>query len=188
MKRLVCSCNCYLYNNILIDPGKGVSVQLPVSGVLITHEHCDHFAGLDAVDSKSAAASRFCAEVINEEKEDFGMCSYFSVDYPEKKVDRILKDGDRVEGDGCSLHVLETPGHAKGALCFYDEDAKVLFSGDTVFPDQGIPRTDLPSSEPEKLIKSYSRLETLDIKTIYPGHGNRIEEKDYVKRIMKMLD
>ena len=82
----------------------------------------------------------------------------------------------------------ETPGHAKGALCFYDEEAKILFAGDTVFPDLGIPRTDLPGSEPEKLKETYSRLETLDIKTIYPGHGEKIEEKDYVKKILKLLD
>jgi glyoxylase-like metal-dependent hydrolase (beta-lactamase superfamily II) len=158
------------------------------SSCLITHEHCDHFAGLNSVDCKSVAASVFAAKVINDKKDEFGMCKYFDIDYPKKTVDRILAEGDIVEGDGCSLRVLETPGHAKGALCFFDEDAKILFSGDTVFPDLGIPRTDLPGSEPDKLKESYGKLETLDIKRIFPGHGEMIDEKDYVKKILKILD
>jgi glyoxylase-like metal-dependent hydrolase (beta-lactamase superfamily II) len=192
MKRFICSCNCYLFNDILIDPGKGIAAHLETINwkpktVVITHEHCDHFAGLDRVDCADVAASKFCADVINEKKNEFGMCSYFNVDYPKKKVNRILKDGDVIKRDGCTLKVIETPGHAKGAICLYDEDAKILFSGDTVFPDMGIPRTDLLSSEPEKLKESYSKLSTLDIKTIYPGHGNEITEKEYVKKIMKNL-
>jgi glyoxylase-like metal-dependent hydrolase (beta-lactamase superfamily II) len=188
MKRFPVSCNCYLYKDILIDPGVGIEkFQFPISTTIITHEHCDHFAGLDIIECKSVAASEFCAEVINDQKDEFGMCKYFQVDYPKKKVNRILKDGELVEGDGCSLRVIETPGHAKGALCFFNEEAGILFAGDTVFPDLGIPRTDLPGSDLEKLKETYSLLGALDINTIYPGHGDKIEEKDYVKKIKKML-
>jgi glyoxylase-like metal-dependent hydrolase (beta-lactamase superfamily II) len=155
--------------------------------IIITHEHCDHFAGLGSIDCKEAAASSFCARVINEKMDEFGMCSYFDVEYPKRKVDRVLTDGDIVEGDGCALRVIETPGHAKGAICLYEEEKKILFSGDTVFPDMGIPRTDLPSSEPDKLESSYRKLETLDIKTIYPGHGNEILEKEYIAKILNLL-
>ncbi|MDD1722278.1 MAG: MBL fold metallo-hydrolase [Methanothrix sp.] len=36
------------------------------------------------------------------------------------------------------LEVMETPGHSTGSLCLYEPRAKVLFSGDTVFPDGNI--------------------------------------------------
>jgi glyoxylase-like metal-dependent hydrolase (beta-lactamase superfamily II) len=202
------SCNSYLYNNILIDAANGIDYKkenIDPDKVVITHEHCDHFSGLDeitissrareqsprgldSVDCNSIAASRFAADVINKEKDDYGMCRYFSVDYPKKKIDLVLADGDIVEGDGCALSVIETPGHAKGAICLYEEEKRMLFSGDTVFPDLGIPRVDLPSSEPQKLKLTYEKLESLDIKTICPGHGSIIDEVDYIKKVKKLID
>jgi len=187
MKTFRSTCNCYLYNSILIDAGKGIMIGQRVSGLAITHEHCDHFAGIDGVDSESIFASRFCADVVNGKKDEYGLCSYLSLDYPKKKVDRVVKDGDYINGDGCTLKVIETPGHAKGAICLFDEDKKILFSGDTVFPDNGMPRTDLKSSEPEKLNGSYAKLASLDIEAIYPGHGKEIRESEYIKKLMKML-
>jgi glyoxylase-like metal-dependent hydrolase (beta-lactamase superfamily II) len=187
MKRLVGSANSYLFNDILIDAAGGIDYQdMDPRMVIITHEHCDHFGGLADIRCSNVRASPFCADVINMQNDEYGLCSYFNYKYPKATV-KGLSGGDLVEGDGASLRVIETPGHAKGAICLYEEEKKLLFSGDTVFPGLGIPRTDLPSSEPEKLKDSYSRLETLDIRAIYPGHGKEITEKDYIKRIRKLI-
>jgi glyoxylase-like metal-dependent hydrolase (beta-lactamase superfamily II) len=55
---------------------------------------------------------------------------------------------------------------------FYDEKAKVLFSGDTLFQD-GCGRTDLPGGSWPQIQQSLHRLFTLDrdIK-VYSGHGS----------------
>jgi len=187
------TCNCYAYNSILIDAGAEVGAAIKTQNprlktLVLTHEHCDHFAGMDEVDCDSIAASKFCADVVNGKKDEYGLCSHLSLGYPKRKVDRVLKDGDNIEGDGCNLKVIETPGHAKGAICLFDEDAKILFSGDTVFPDNDMPRTDLKSSEPQMLKDSYEKLASLDIESIYPGHGKEIMEKNYIRKIMKSLD
>jgi glyoxylase-like metal-dependent hydrolase (beta-lactamase superfamily II) len=173
-----------LHNDILIDAPAGISITDPISKIIITHEHCDHFAGLDEIRCSEVLASEFCAKIINEKRSD-GLCGLVGFAQPKKKVTRAVLDGENIEGDGCSLLVIETPGHAKGAVCLYDEDMKILFSGDTVFPDMGMPRTDLPTSEPEKLAGTYEKLAALDIDAIYPGHGNEIREKKYIKKLME---
>jgi glyoxylase-like metal-dependent hydrolase (beta-lactamase superfamily II) len=109
------------------------------------------------------------------------------MEYPKITKHRVLKEGDMLEESGITLTVIETPGHCAGALCFYSEDQRTLFSGDTVFPDFALPRTDLPTSDYEKLKKSYKKLAKLDVETIYPGHGEMVKNKEYVKKILEQL-
>ena len=54
-----------------------------------------------------------------------------------------------------NFQIIKTPGHTKDSLAFLHDN--ILFSGDTLFHN-GIGRTDLPESIPEKMDKS---LETL---------------------------
>jgi glyoxylase-like metal-dependent hydrolase (beta-lactamase superfamily II) len=65
---------------------------------------------------------------------------------------------------------METPGHSLGSLCLYEEKEKVLFSGDTVFPDGNIGRTDMYGGDTPELVRSIERLTKLDVQTMYPGH------------------
>ena len=70
------------------------------------------------------------------------------------------------------FQVLETPGHSRGGLCFYEANEQVLFSGDTLFAG-AIGRTDQPGGDYDQLMKSiFEKLMTLDgdVKVI-PGHG-----------------
>ena len=39
--------------------------------------------------------------------------------YPDPPPDRELDDGDVIHVAGIDLHVLHTPGHSPGAVCFY---------------------------------------------------------------------
>lgn len=191
MKVLRGSCNSYLYKNILIDAANGIDYKgenIQPKKIIITHEHCDHFSGLSNIDCDEIISSQFTRQVVNEKKDEFGLCSYLSISYPEKKINSSVSEKDIVQGDGFALLVIETPGHAKGAICLYDQEEKILFSGDTVFPDYSMPRLDLLSSEPEELKSSYEKLAALDILAIYPGHGLMIKEKEYIKKLISNLD
>ena len=66
------------------------------------------------------------------------------------------------------LRIILTPGHTKDSLCILYK--QVLFSGDTIFENEGAGRTDLPESEPEKMEESLVRLDKLDYEILCPGH------------------
>jgi glyoxylase-like metal-dependent hydrolase (beta-lactamase superfamily II) len=47
--------------------------------------------------------------------------------------DGALRDGQVLEVAGTRVHVMHTPGHAPGAMCFSVPDLGVVFTGDTLF-------------------------------------------------------
>jgi len=70
-----------------------------------------------------------------------------------------------------SFQTLETPGHTKGGVCYYFEEEKLLFTGDTLFKGT-CGRTDLPGGDGRVLAQSLKKLAALpgDV-TVYPGHN-----------------
>jgi glyoxylase-like metal-dependent hydrolase (beta-lactamase superfamily II) len=104
----------------------------------------------------------------------------------EYKVDETLKEGMVLDTGEWKLRVLETPGHSLGSLCLYEEKEKVLFSGDTVFPDGNIGRTDMFGGNTPELVRSIERLTALDVETMYPGHME-ITNRDVNRQIQMSL-
>ncbi len=79
-----------------------------------------------------------------------------------------------------------TPGHSPGSLCLYCEEKKLLISGDTVFY-MGVGRTDLPGGNMEALAHSITRLASLDIEYLIPGHGEAVRGKDMIQKNFTMI-
>jgi glyoxylase-like metal-dependent hydrolase (beta-lactamase superfamily II) len=88
-------------------------------------------------------------------------------------VPDILLEGGEMFG---KLKVIHTPGHTPGGICLYAEGPKLLFSGDTVFQDGGFGRTDFYGGDALKLLSSIKKLSLLDVKVMYPGHGDVVTE------------
>lgn len=80
-----------------------------------------------------------------------------------------------VKAEGRSLRVVHTPGHDAGSICLYDEDCRILFTGDTVFASgtTGSAR----SGNIDDLRKSLKRLTSMKVDVILPGHGEIAYEK-----------
>jgi glyoxylase-like metal-dependent hydrolase (beta-lactamase superfamily II) len=102
---------------------------------------------------------------------------------PLDKLSTVV-DGERFDGDGYHLTILHTPGHTSGAICLYEYSNKILFSGDTILkhitPNPFIEIKRHHLSNPnyrsiEAYLNSLEKLSALDIRFVFPGHGEYIE-------------
>lgn len=181
----VCT-NCYIINKegsascLVIDPGgeaekiaayirkKGLKSE----GILLTHGHFDHITGVSQLVSLAGGKVYACQEekevLENPQLNGSAMMGYEVAIEPEI----LLRDGQQLTLAGLSFRVIHTPGHTKGGCCYYSEEDKILFSGDTIFMES-IGRTDFPTGNSRELIHSIrNKILTLpDEVHIYPGHG-----------------
>ncbi len=176
--------NCWVIGNrrtreaICIDPGEQADDILHMAsemGVTIkmianSHAHLDHVLGVRGVQSADNAsfllheADLDILQGAAESAARFGM----QVEQP-PDPDHYIDDEQQVEVDGVALHVIHTPGHTRGSVCFYGHG--VLFSGDTLFRNS-IGRTDLPggdfAQEMSSIVDKLLRLP--DDTIVLPGH------------------
>ncbi len=88
-------------------------------------------------------------------------------------VDGTLDDGERrVLGADppFALRVLHTPGHARGHLCFLEENRRVLIAGDMV-AGFGTIVIDPPEGDMTDYLDSLERLAGLEPRFLFPAHG-----------------
>ncbi|WP_435333362.1 MBL fold metallo-hydrolase [Haloarchaeobius sp. TZWWS8] len=154
---------------VLVDAGANFDVvsKLEARGgldaVLMTHTHPDHVGNLD--DVKSA----------------FGVDAW-GFDTGQPGVDHTIEDGETVTIGDHEYVALHTPGHKNDHLCFYSDEAKVLFAGDLIFQNGSFGRTDLEEGDHGALIDSIERvLETVDedLRELHVGHGPSVTNEPY---------
>jgi hydroxyacylglutathione hydrolase len=130
-----------------------------IEKVVLTHQHGDHVAQLDAV------------------------CSTFDADCyayaPHDHRTHELAAGDEVRIGDERCEVVHTPGHADDHVSLVGQQS--LFSGDVVvyndgaFDDGSFGRTDYPGQSRERLIESIRELRECmpdSIDSLYAGHGD----------------
>jgi len=66
------------------------------------------------------------------------------------------------------IKIIETPGHTPESKSYLYKD--ILFSGDTLFHNGYIGRTDLPGGDYEKIMNSLEKLKKINYKILCPGH------------------
>ena len=165
---------------VIIDPAKlskkmreyidGEGLQ--VKAILLTHAHFDHIMGIDEVIQAYGEMPVYVEEndlellnhaELNESKTYTKGYSYAGGD--------VIHGGEVLSLIGQEFQVIHTPGHTAGGVCYYVENAGVLFSGDTLFR-ASIGRFDFKTSSETALISSVKdKLFLLPDETIvYPGH------------------
>jgi glyoxylase-like metal-dependent hydrolase (beta-lactamase superfamily II) len=98
-------------------------------------------------------------------------------------VQRRLADDEPAFG---SLRALETPGHTRESLCFWNPQERALFTGDLVAGAGTVVLDDQPGALGQYMA-SLERLISLEPRSIYPGHGPIVEDGHAVGKLDEYL-
>jgi glyoxylase-like metal-dependent hydrolase (beta-lactamase superfamily II) len=157
----------------LLDPGPGDAAHVQallaaapgrITRILVTHTHKDHSPA--AVAMREATGAPTMGRVA---------------DYPEWQdtdfqPQQVLADGDRLQlGEGVTLRVIHTPGHASNHLCYLLEEEKLLFTGDHLMQGSTVV-INPPDGDMAVYIASLRRLLDEDLEWLAPGHGFLIDQ------------
>ena len=85
--------------------------------ILNTHHHNDHIGGNLALKANTG-------------------CQIMASNFDSKRIPGVdigLEEGDQFQIGASVFHVMNTPGHTHGHICYYTPEAEALFCGDTLF-------------------------------------------------------
>ena len=123
-----------------------------LSHILITHHHDDHIEGVEAL--RKATGAKVCGSASDAHR------------LP--RLDIALSNGDTIPFGADRLHVLDTPGHTVGHICFHLPASRLAFTADTLMA-AGCGR--LFEGTPAQMYASLARLAALPPGTlICSGH------------------
>lgn len=203
--------NCYLVKTpsgyILIDTGlskrrSDLERELEIAGckpgdlnlIIITHGHLDHNGNTaylrERYDAKIAMHSGDSA--MAESGDMFrgvkgltvaivrmllplvGMSRYDSF-----RLDIVLEDGRDLSEYGFEARVVHVPGHSKGSIGVLTAEGD-LFCGD-ILGNTGKPARTTIVDDSAELDASVERLRSLEVETVYPGHGRPFRMEQFVE-------
>lgn len=189
--------NIYLNGQNLIDTGTGFNFTRlkdiliifksgldKVEKIINTHYHFDHIGGNGYFEKAKIWVHENDSDPIEKGDPEITVADFFGGNMHPMKIDKKLKDGDKISFGDLELEVVHTPGHTPGSICLYEPKQKLMFTGDTVFAN-GFGRTDLPGGNTEQLKQSIEKILGYDINKILPGHGNLLDKPN--QKIKEML-
>lgn len=141
---------------LVIDPGPEIPAHLDevarvagaVGAVIVTHDHPDH----------APAAHGFALRM--------GAPLYaFRLDGAQH-----LRDGQMLQVGAVELEAVHTPGHSSDHVAIHVPAERALFTGDAVL-GRGTSFIDPPDGDLTQYLRSLKRMQDLDPRILYPGHG-----------------
>lgn len=165
--------NCYLVRSpigaLVVDPASPDSATLDtietiademggVGGIVVTHGHADHTAGVTALWRRVGGWVAVHPELAD------GIAGVDESAY------RPIRDGNQLAG----LHVLETPGHKRDHVILWRKQDDVMLVGDVV-AGEGTTIINPPEGELGPYLGTLRRLRDLQPTLMLPGHGPAVE-------------
>ena len=165
----------------VIDPGPDLAEHVDailaatagerIAAILCTHTHRDHSPASRALAAATGAPIVGCAPLALEDDGPRADAA-FDFDYA---PDRVLADGERLEGDGWVLEAVATPGHTSNHLCFALAETGSLFTGDHVM---GWSTTVVspPDGDMTLYMASLDKLLGRADRVYFPAHGPAVDK------------
>ena len=146
--------------------------NLTPAGIVLTHCHHDHIAGIDTVLSRFGPMPIACHTIESawNEAPELNLSIYLGTPATATPPNLLLRE-DSPCPLGVDWRMLHVPGHSPGSLAFLHTPTETLIAGDTLFAGS-MGRVDFPTSDPEAMKASLSKLMRLsDATSVHPGHG-----------------
>lgn len=172
-------------NAFVIDPGNSNAEEnkalsdfidqkkLKLKRLLLTHAHIDHILGARYVfDVYGLLPEVHQNDLLFVDRMSQSAAMYGLNCEQSPAPGRFLNEGEKVVLGKYEFDCIFTPGHSPGSISFYNEENKLLISGDVLFRGS-IGRSDLPMGDHETLIGSIKEklLPLGDEVKVYSGHG-----------------
>jgi glyoxylase-like metal-dependent hydrolase (beta-lactamase superfamily II) len=155
----------------------------PLAKLINTHCHSDHVGGNAALRRAygcTIAVPTGEAPLIDAWDEQALLYEYADQRAERFAVDEILEPGSTHTWGDIEWRALAAPGHAMGALVFFNDEHRILISGDALWQN-GYGIVMPPELDPGALPATRATLEmiaTLDARCVVPGHGEPFTDVD----------
>lgn len=181
-----------------------------VDYICLTHVHLDHAGGAGTYmerfpNAKLVVHTRGAKHMISPEQLMEGVRAVYGADEAERLYGKLIpvdekrivtpEDGQKLTHGGREIVCLDTPGHARHHLTYYDERTKAAFTGDVfgmTYPElsagthQGVIPTSSPVQfEPEAMIASMDRILALGVTRLFPTHFGEMQSPAQIAADLK---
>ena len=159
--------------DVLIDMIKESGTVL--KAIFLTHGHFDHILSVEDIREEfnvPVYAGKEEKELLSDK--NVNMSARMREKAVSLEADEYASDGEIINVADIPVKCIYTPGHTKGSVCWYIEDANLLLAGDTLFcGSHG--RTDFPTGDQGQMENSLKEIlfKLPDDTEVLPGHGEK---------------
>ena len=169
----------------IVDPGNPVGLvknfiisnDIFVKYIVLSHGHYDHVSYIEEYKAAFPEAVTVChgeeSKVLTDPEANvsylFGDTNAYAdcaVKVYEGDVLVLCGEDNEDNTDKMTFKIMHTPGHTPGCICLYNEEEKLMITGDTLFAG-GYGRTDFKYGSGAELMNSLRRLLSMDDEIVF---------------------
>ncbi len=149
----------------------------PLALIVNTHGHSDHVGGNATIQAAYGCPIAFPAAeapLVDAWDTKALLYDYADQDVARFAIDMRIEAGSTHTWGGLGWRALAAPGHDMGALVYFNDEHRILISGDALW-ENGYGFVMPRAIDPHALAAQRATLDmiaALDVRTVIPGHGD----------------